>query len=99
MVGQGPPYDGYLSFYARGFKPPDGLSRSAWEAHRRPRVLGPSFIEVKLENLEVLSAEADRAAVKFRQHYRSDKFNVRTTKVLKLVKEEGRWRILKETIR
>lgn len=89
----------YLTFYARTFRPLEGESRSEWEAQRRPRILGPSFIEVMVEMPEILSMEAGVVRVQFRQLYRSDTFKVAANKVLELIEEDGKWRILSEAIR
>ena len=90
--------DDYLSFYARGFRPPEGKSRRQWEADRRPRVLAPRFIDVQLSELEILSMNAGRAEVKLRQRYRSDQHNIAGTKFLELVRDDGRWKIVSERI-
>ncbi len=90
--------DDYLALYARGFRPPDGKNRSQWEAHRRPRILEPGFIEVQLVDLEILSMDARRAEVKFQQLYRSDALNVSGTKFLELVPDDGDWKIVIERI-
>ncbi|MEM7351316.1 MAG: hypothetical protein AAF657_10950 [Acidobacteriota bacterium] len=88
----------YLAFYARDFKPPQDQSRSQWEAERRPRILRPSFIDVQLEELELVSIDATQAVVKLRQFYRADAVALGATKRIKLAKEGGEWKILEEMI-
>ncbi len=90
--------DDYLAFYAPGFQPPEGQSRSEWESHRRARIQGPSFIEVTVENPEILAMEAGSARVQLRQLYRSDTIKVAANKILELVEEDGRWKILAEIL-
>lgn len=89
---------GYLGHYAADFKVPDGKSRSAWESDRRVRIEKPGAIEVKVENVKVRPAGADRADVSFRQHYRSVGLKTSATKTLTLVKRDGRWLIQQERV-
>ncbi|WP_018228621.1 nuclear transport factor 2 family protein [Methyloversatilis universalis] len=89
---------GYLGHYAADFKVPDGKSRSAWESDRRVRIEKPGTIEVKVENVKVRPAGADRADVSFRQHYRSVGLKTSATKTLTLVKRDGRWLIQQERV-
>ncbi len=90
--------DDYLRFYAFNFRPPEGQDRKQWEAERRPRILRPSFIDVQLEDLDIVFLGATEVTVKFRQLYRSDVVAVAATKVLKLAREHGDWKILEESI-
>lgn len=89
---------GYLGHYAADFKVPDGKSRSAWESDRRVRIEKPGAIEVKVENIRIRPAGADRADVSFRQHYRSVGLKTSATKTLTLVKRDGRWLIEQERV-
>ena len=86
----------YLSFYAPGFRPPDGLGREAWERQRRQRLSRPSYIRVTITSLraELIDERAVRAT--FRQGYESDTYADTVTKVLTLIDRDGRWRILAE---
>ena len=49
----------YLDHYGVEFRPPAGLSRAAWEAERRARILAPRFIEVSDPWIAWISASAD----------------------------------------
>ena len=90
--------DDYLSFYARDFRPPGGVSRDAWESRRRERISSPGSIEIELQRLEIVTV-ADRAAVAtFGQSYRSDSYRDEVSKLLDLVREDGEWKILEETV-
>lgn len=90
--------DDYLDHYASGFRPPDGLSRAAWEARRRDRLSRPRFIEVTLAAIETRLLGPRRAWIEFDQSYRSDRFVDRVTKRLELVSQEGQWRIQHEIV-
>ncbi len=90
--------DSYLSFYAPGFEPAGGLSRSSWEGLRRQRLSSPSYIRISLALLGVERPAPDRAVVRFVQSYESDRFGDTVTKSLELVRTDGDWRIVSETI-
>jgi len=86
----------YLWFYARGFAPPNGASRSAWEAYRRERLEAPSSIQVTLEKLSEQSLDDNRTSVTFEQAYRAGSYGDRVLKTLVMVREDGSWKILSE---
>jgi EAL domain-containing protein (putative c-di-GMP-specific phosphodiesterase class I) len=86
----------YLSSYARSFEPPDGMSRGAWEAQRRQRLLAPTSISVAIRDLEVTLPSPDLARATFLQSYKSPTFDDETRKTLELVREDGDWKIAVE---
>lgn len=86
----------YLGFYAKGFKPPKGQSRSAWEEERRERIVGKSHISVKVTNMKA-NINGNNATVKFRQNYVADAFTANSMKTLELTKVGDRWLIVKES--
>ncbi|MBI3141132.1 MAG: tetratricopeptide repeat protein [Rhodocyclales bacterium] len=88
----------YLAFYAKDFQVPGGEAREAWEAERARRVGKPGAIQVTVENLQVAMDGADRATVRFRQHYKSASLKSSSSKALVLVRREGRWLIQQERI-
>lgn len=88
---------GYLSFYDKDFRPPSGLSRKNWEVQREQRIAKPGRISVRIEAPSV-RIDADKATVRFRQHYDSAGFDSSTTKTLELVKRNGRWKIREERV-
>ena len=89
--------DGYLSHYAKDFKPPNGESRAAWEKSRRARISGAKLITVAVGSPKVTMDGANQATVKFRQAYRSDSFKATGGKTLVMVKgADGRWQIQQE---
>ena len=86
---------GYLAAYAKNFAVPRGRSRRQWEAERRARIVGKSWIEVKIEALEI-SVDGNVATARFRQNYRSNRLTESGTKTLTLVKSSQRWLIQQE---
>ena len=86
----------YLAFYAQDFKTPKGEARSEWEAARRQRISSPQKIEVVVESPKVTLKDQNNAVVSFRQAYRSDNLNIRSSKTLVMVRNEGRWLIQQE---
>lgn len=90
--------DGYLGFYAPGFKTPNGEPRAEWEKMRRQRVTAPKRIEVGVDAIKVSAIDAGGATVSFRQRYRSDSLKVDSSKTLVLVRADGRWLIQQERV-
>ena len=89
---------GYLSYYARDFDPPKGLSRKAWEEERGQRLTKPGSIEVALENVQIASVAGDKATVRLRQHYKSANLSTSSNKTLILVRQDGKWLIQQERV-
>lgn len=89
--------DDYLYFYASDFSPVGGASREEWEALRRERLSAPSFVKVSVAFLDFETGESG-AMVRFNQSYESDTFSDVVTKTLQLVREEGAWKIARETV-
>jgi len=85
----------YLAFYARGFQPPPGLSRSEWEKQRHERLNRPGSIKVTIDDLKIV-ADGDGWRVTFRQHYRATGLESTATKSMRWVHEGGRWLIQAE---
>jgi hypothetical protein len=87
----------YLTFYATQFVPAKGMSRNAWEAERRRRILGKTRIAVVVDDLTVQTLDDQRAKVTFAQSYEADEYREsRVPKTLDLVREGGSWRIALE---
>lgn len=85
----------YLAFYGRDFTPPRGQDRASWEAERTRRLQGPSRILVEVSDLRV-EVSGDKARVRFRQRYESDRLKGTYHKTLELALEEGAWKIVRE---
>ncbi len=86
----------YLAHYAPDFEPPQGMSRTAWEAQRRARIAKPREIKVMIEAPRVVFTGEDRAKVTFRQHYRSNTLKASGTKTLDMVRQGDKWLIKRE---
>ncbi len=86
--------DDYLGFYASTFEPANGSTRADWAAQRGGRITTPSFVEVKLSEIE--TSRDDPVSVTFVQAYRSSTFSDRVRKVLSFVHEDGAWKIATE---
>ncbi|MBF0144313.1 MAG: tetratricopeptide repeat protein [Magnetococcales bacterium] len=87
----------YLDHYARDFQLPSGFpSRESWNQKRRAVIRKAKFIQVQLGELEVELEGDSKARVSFVQNYQSDHFTDKTAKKLDMVRESGRWKILRE---
>lgn len=86
----------YLSFYASGFKTPDGTSRAAWEASRQERLSKPKFIQVGISKAVVKFSDSNHATVKFSQSYRASHLKTSGNKTLLMVKAGDNWLIQEE---
>jgi ketosteroid isomerase-like protein len=88
----------YLAFYAANFQTPGGEPRAEWENMRRQRISAPKNIEITVESPTLTVVSEGLVNVTFRQGYRSDIItSAPVTKVLVLVKTDGRWLIQSET--
>lgn len=88
--------DAYLAAYAGTFTPQNGMRRPAWEQLRHRRLVDPEFVEIELTDVEILLSSPERARATFMQVYRSDTFSDVVTKILRLVLEDGTWKIESE---
>ena len=90
--------DGYLGYYGHHFAAAGGMSRTRWSAQRRQRLDRPSFIKVAIEEVKVTFATSDRAVARFRQNYRSNILASTVSKVLQLSRNNGEWKIIRESV-
>lgn len=88
----------YLGYYAPGFRPPGGQSRSAWEQSRRERVVKGKRIVVQVQAPKVTFARPEEAVVLFRQIYKSDSLSTSGRKQITMVRQNGRWLIQREEV-
>ena len=65
---------------------------------RRERVTEPKSIQVSVSEMNVLRRNDGRAAVTFRQDYRSDRYQDSVRKRLELVQDGERWLIAEERV-
>lgn len=88
----------YLAHYAGSFKVPGGQNREQWERERTARITKPGAISVTLDDITVVMDGADRASVRFRQHYRSANLNSSSSKSLVFVRHNSKWLIEQEQL-
>ncbi len=86
----------YLAFYAKEFKAPDNLSRSAWEQQRKQRIAAPKSIQVEIRDPKVKAADDKHSSISFKQTYRASHLNVISSKTLSWVMTDGQWLIAEE---
>ncbi|MEI7969238.1 MAG: tetratricopeptide repeat protein [Betaproteobacteria bacterium] len=88
----------YLAYYAPGFRPPGGQSRSEWEQSRRERVGKGKKILVQIQNAKVTFARPEEAVVTFRQSYQSESLRTSGRKRVTMLRSNGRWLIQQEEV-
>lgn len=87
----------YLAAYTADYTPGKGISRAAWEAERTARIAGRKFVRVKVNNFN-FETTGTKVIARFTQLYESDNIISSHRKRLELVKQEGRWKIVRETV-
>jgi tetratricopeptide (TPR) repeat protein len=85
----------YLGHYASGFKPPNGMSRKAWEAERAERLKRPKWIKVSYGTPQI-TIDGKQATARFRQNYQTPSLRNATNKTLVFVRVGSAWQILSE---
>ncbi len=88
--------DTYLQSYAAEYVPGGNLTNEAWQEKRRKRLTAPSFIEVELDSIELMSQTGDTSTVQAIQLYRSDRYQDRTRKSFVLRRNAQAWVIVEE---
>lgn len=91
-------FDKYIGFYAHDFKAGQ-VSKAAWFAQRKARVMKRGPISVGISDLRLVSKGPDRTVTTFSQHYKSTNFEDHKTKMLEWVKRDGNWLIERESNR
>ena len=87
--------EAYLAAYAQDFAVPGGRLRQQWENERRARIVGKSWIAVKISALEI-RLNGKEAHARFLQDYRSNRLSESSRKSLTLIKTGDRWLIQQE---
>jgi len=87
----------YLASYTPDYTPGKGTTRSAWEAERTARIVGRTFVRVKVSNF-TFEDTGTKMNVRFTQVYESDNIQSTHRKRLEFVRIEGLWKISRETI-
>jgi hypothetical protein len=86
----------YLSFYSKDFKD-HKRSRPKWEAFRRQSLNNSSNILIKITDLKTHASNNLVIRVTFIQRFKSDTISDIGMKELAWAKEDGTWKIIKET--
>jgi hypothetical protein len=73
------------------------VSRSAWEAQRRERILAPKDISVTPQDIRVVKSSNTRATIRFKQVYVSDRLKNNSAKTMELGLIDGKWLIIRES--
>lgn len=87
----------YLNAYSDNYQPKGGTSLTAWAKSRDQAVKGPAWIRVEISDIQVSLLGDDRAQASFNQHYKSNTYEDRERKRVTLVREDGGWRIVRES--
>jgi len=88
----------YFDFYSDRFTPEQASSRADWIALRKTQLNKPGAILIEVSDLEVQKMGPDVAATVFRQSYRASDYQDVVTKRLEWARENGTWRITRETV-
>lgn len=86
----------YLSYYGKGFTPPDNQTMKAWKTERKRHLTAPSYIRISISDEKVQPLGPDHAQATFTQEYQSDTYSDRVTKLLLFAREGKNWRIVQE---
>jgi hypothetical protein len=86
----------YLSFYSKNFKD-HKRSRPKWEAYRRQSLNNASNISIKITDIKPQASNNMVIRVSFIQRFKSDTTSDIGMKELTWAKEDGNWKIIKET--
>ena len=86
----------YLSFYSKDFKD-HKRSRPKWEAYRRQSLNNSSNISIKITDIKTQASNNMVIRVTFIQRFKSDTTSDIGMKELTWAKEDGNWKIIKET--
>lgn len=87
--------DDYGSFYAKDFRS-QGMDKESWLAYKKRLNKKYDYIRVSKRDLET-EIDEDRSKVTFVQNYESSGFQASGLKTLLLKRENGEWKIFRET--
>ncbi len=88
----------YLAFYEPGFLSVHYPSHEAWVKGRESSLQRPKFIKITLKDFVLTPLANDLIQVKFKQHYRSNRFNDEVLKSMVWQQQEGNWKIVNERV-
>ena len=87
----------YASFYSESFSADGFKSLKQWLEYRRPRVLRPTELAVRIDDVKLIESEPDRMVVEFIQHYRSERIQMYSIKKQVWRWEQAVWKIQGES--
>ncbi len=90
--------DDYVDAYAESFQPSGERTRESWAALRAERIARQSNLRLDVTLAEVEESGPMERRVTFVQSYGSDTYRDRVRKLLRLVWEDGRWKIAEERV-
>ena len=85
----------YGKYYAKGFYA-NGKNRKAWLRYKNRLNKKYDFIKVAKENLAIQEGK-EKSIATFRMVYQSPDYKAKGTKRLVLIREDGQWKIFRET--
>jgi len=85
----------YGDYYAQYFRS-QGMNRQRWLKYKKRLSKKYSYIKVEADNIKIQKGEK-RSSATFLQTYKSPGYRAIGTKKLILVRENGRWKIFRET--
>ena len=87
----------YFDYYAANYDPQDTAENiQEWKASRSYYINRPENIRIKLSDFDFQHLDNTSATVSFNQYYETPDYRDNTHKMMDLVKEDGRWLILRE---
>ncbi len=91
--------DGYFAAYAEDFKPAGRFStKPAWQRYKRRIIRKKSFIDVKLDAIQLSPVSETKVRVDFMQYFKSDGYQSQDHKQLVLEKNKDGWKIVNEAV-
>lgn len=90
-------FEEYLGYYHARFRPPRNQTTESWQAQRQRRLGSAGGVEIGYDKVELLRSSGDRATLRFWIHYESATYEDETQKELELIKDDGSWKIIRET--
>ncbi|MDX8408362.1 MAG: tetratricopeptide repeat protein, partial [Mariprofundaceae bacterium] len=91
--------DGYFAAYATNFRPSGRFTtKPAWQRYKRRIIRKKSFIDVKLDAIQLSPESETKVRVDFMQYFRSDGYKSRDHKQLLLEKSQDGWKIVNEAV-
>ncbi len=91
--------DTYFAAYSKDFKPAGRFATQAeWQRYKRRIIRKQSFIEVRLDAIQLSPVSGDRVRVDFMQYFKSDNYNSKDHKQLLLEKSQDGWKVVNESV-